>query len=190
MYKCYPVWLAARSKARPVTPSDKKSAQPTLKHCLLTFGRIGNRLVGVKTARFGLLHGPINGQSDRKPNLPKSATKLAIWSEKIAPCNRGIKGTELKQTAAGHTGVLGVSWSSEDDTITFHVSLNFSKKRHGQRTGLNLREEDVPELLPQVLTKRLGLQQVMVIYDPMGLVTPFTLQAKVYLRETWLLKLD
>ena len=31
-----------------------------------------------------LLHGAIFGQSDRQPNLPKSATKLTIWSEKIA----------------------------------------------------------------------------------------------------------
>ena len=30
----------------------------------------------------------------------------------------------------------------------------------------------------------------MGIYDPLGLVSPFTLQAKIYLRETWQLKLD
>ena len=31
-----------------------------------------------------LSHGPINGESDRQPNLPKSATKLAISSENLA----------------------------------------------------------------------------------------------------------
>ena len=61
-----------------------------LKHCLLIFGRISNRLVGVKTARFGLSHGPINGKSDCQPNLTKSATEFAIWGEKDGPCARGI----------------------------------------------------------------------------------------------------
>ena len=44
---------------------------------------------------------------------------------------------------------------------------------------------DLPEALPDVLTKRIVLQQVMKIYDPLGLVSPFTLVGKIYLRETW-----
>ena len=101
-----------------------------------------------------------------------------------------LKGTELKQTAEGHTGVLGVSWNPNVDRISFHVNLNFSRKSHGQRTGPDLRKEDVPELLPKVLTKRLVLQQVMGIYDPLGIIAPFTLLAKIHLRETWKQKLD
>ena len=101
-----------------------------------------------------------------------------------------LKGTELKQTAEGHTGVLGMSWNPNVDRISFHVNLNFSRKSHGQRTGPDLRKEDVPELLPKVLTKRLVLQQVMGIYDPLGIIAPFTLLAKIHLRETWKQKLD
>ena len=90
----------------------------------------------------------------------------------------------------GRIGVLGVSWSPEEDNISFQATLNFSVKKRGQRTGPNLKREEVPGLLPTTLTKRLVLQQVMGIYDPMGLVSPFTLLAKMYLRETWRLQLD
>ena len=45
-------------------------------------------------------------------------------------------------------------------------------------------------MLPDVLTKRTVLEQVMKIYDPLGLVCLFTLCGKVYLRELWSLKLD
>ena len=41
-----------------------------------------------------------------------------------------------------------------------------------------------------VLTKRTVLEQVMKIYDPLGLVSPFTLLAKIYLREVWSRNLD
>lgn len=101
-----------------------------------------------------------------------------------------LQGGELKESADGCVGVLGVSWNPADDTISFVVTLNFSKKKHGERTEPKLERESLPESLPSILTKRLVLQQVMGIYDPMGLVSPFTLLAKVYLRETWQLKLD
>ena len=86
--------------------------------------------------------------------------------------------------------VLGISWSPERDTIFVLPVLNFSKKRHYQHTEPNLKKEDVPEALPQILTKRLVLQQVMGIYDPLGLIAPFTLLAKILLRETWQMGLD
>ena len=70
------------------------------------------------------------------------------------------------------------------------VKLNFSHKKRGQRTEPDLRREDVPAFLPDILTKRIVLQQVMGMYDPLGLLSPFTILAKILLRETWILKLD
>ena len=101
-----------------------------------------------------------------------------------------MKGTELKQTSEGQIGVLGVLWDPVRDEISYKAVLNFSNKKHGQRTLSNLTKEEVPKCLPETLTKRLVLQQVMGIYDPLGFIAPFTLLARVLLRETWQLGLD
>jgi hypothetical protein len=71
----------------------------------------------------------------------------------------------------------------------FQAVLNFSPKRKGERTGPNLKREDIPHGVPTVLTRRIVLEQVMLIFDPLGLLSPFVFTAKLYLRETWALKL-
>lgn len=48
----------------------------------------------------------------------------------------------------------------------------------------------IPAAIPLKLTRRMVLEQVMKVYDPLGLVSPFTLQAKCYLREKWVLGLQ
>ena len=86
--------------------------------------------------------------------------------------------------------VLGIGWKPKEDVIVFQVSLNFSKKKKGVRTGPNLTVKDLPQSIPPKLTRRIVLEQVMTIYDPLGFMSAFTLLAKVYLRETWELKLE
>ena len=86
-------------------------------------------------------------------------------------------------------GVLGTQWNPVEDIISFQVVLNFSHKKRGQKTGPNVKKSEVSSSIPVLLTKRLVLSQVMSIYDPLGLVSPFTLLGKIYLRETWQLGL-
>ena len=81
--------------------------------------------------------------------------------------------------------VLGIGWKPESDTIVYEVTLNFSKIRKGVRSEPNLVEADLPEAVPLILTRRIVLAQVMTLYDPLGLVCPFTLIGKIHLRETW-----
>ena len=71
--------------------------------------------------------------------LPKKRKKLAHDAEYVlaqggfavkcwqssSQCSK-LTGTELKQTDDGRIGVLGVSWSPEEDNISFQVVLNFS----------------------------------------------------------------
>ena len=79
--------------------------------------------------------------------------------------------------------VLGVGWRPKD-VFVFEVVLNFSQKRWGVRIGPNLMLTDLPQALPDILTKRIVLQQVMKICDPLGLVSPFALIGKIYLRAS------
>ena len=85
--------------------------------------------------------------------------------------------------------VLGISYESKDDTVFFPARINFSPKKRNVFTGPNLKGEDIPSQVPQPLTRRLVLQQVMAVYDPLGFFSPFLLQAKLLLRDTWKLQL-
>lgn len=87
------------------------------------------------------------------------------------------------------TRVLGIAWVPSDDVIIFKVVLNFSPKRKGERTGPDLKISDIPRAVPPALSRRIVLQQVMMLFDPLGLICPFTLLAKIYLRETWSINL-
>lgn len=80
--------------------------------------------------------------------------------------------------------VLGVGWKPKQDIINFEVNLNFTRKKKGVPTGPNLTEADIPQALPTDLTRRIVLGQMLKIYDPLGLVCPFTLLGKIYLRDT------
>ena len=100
-----------------------------------------------------------------------------------------IKSLSLLKGTESSVRVLGLAWDPEKDFILYEVTLNFSKKRRGVRTGPDLNATNLPKALLEFLTKRTVLEQVMKIYDPLGLVCPFTLLAKVYLREVWSRKL-
>ena len=82
--------------------------------------------------------------------------------------------------------VLGLGWVPEEDKIVYETTLNFSKKKKGVYTEQHLVKSDLPQAIPEVLTKRMVLGQVMKIYDPLGILCPFTLIGKVLLRETWM----
>ncbi|XP_067939577.1 uncharacterized protein [Watersipora subatra] len=81
--------------------------------------------------------------------------------------------------------VLGVLWNGCSDTISFKPKLNFSKKVRGQHTAPDLDINEVSQAIPHILTKRLVLEQVMRLYDPLGILSPFIVTGKMYLRDTW-----
>jgi hypothetical protein len=81
--------------------------------------------------------------------------------------------------------VLGIGWSPVKDTITFEAELNFTSKKRGVRTGPDVTLENLSDGLPNILTKRMVLEQVMRCYDPLGFLGPHILVAKLLLRKTW-----
>lgn len=82
----------------------------------------------------------------------------------------------------GNTQVLGLTWNSVEDHILVPVEINFSSKIRGVRSGPDLKRGDE---FPTTLTKRTVLEQVGKIFDPLGLIGPHILKAKLLLRETW-----
>lgn len=79
--------------------------------------------------------------------------------------------------------VLGLSWDPQRDIFMFKVHLNFSKKMRNHFQEPYLTIEDLEEKLPIVMSRRIILRQVASIYDPLGMMTPFTLKMKLLMRD-------
>ena len=121
---------------------------------------------------------PRNGKSQL---IETESTKIegAVENTALEDKHKMLKGTDE------NVKVLGIGWEPQSDVLVYDVTLNFSKKRKGVRSEPNLTEADLPKAIPLILTRRSVLAQVMALYDPLGLVCPFTLIGKLYLRETW-----
>ena len=110
--------------------------------------------------------------------------------------NKGWKftGDEGEVTIGSDVGVeddkvLGLFWNPKTDMFLFQVKLKL-KRDTGDANGsvdtLICSEEELEHLeLHIVLNRKIVLSNVMKIFDPLGLLSPLILQAKLLLRETW-----
>ena len=78
--------------------------------------------------------------------------------------------------------VLGIAWNKCSDTLTFNTKLDFSI---GKRSSFFASHELLQESIPKVLTRRMILAQVNRMYDPLGLISPFVVRAKIMMRKLW-----
>ena len=120
-------------------------------------------------------------------NLSRTGNELVELND-VCHVNDSSSTIDLIKDPLDKVRFLG-GWKPKEDMLVYTVSLNFSKKKMGVRTELDLHNSDIPAKIPVILTRRIVLEQVMGIYDSLGILCPFTLLAKQYLRETWLLKL-
>ncbi|XP_068214422.1 uncharacterized protein [Palaemon carinicauda] len=79
--------------------------------------------------------------------------------------------------------VLGLSWKPKLDTFSYRVKLNFSKKTCEGRIESDVNCDNFESCMPPLLTKRSVLSQFAKLYDPLGLLTPFTLKTKLLMRS-------
>ena len=103
--------------------------------------------------------------------LNENGFKIKEWfvsgDEKL-PNNVNLRigeDSKLEQTE----GVLGLDWFPRTDLLRI-------------RTGV------IPDVIPDSVTKRSILSSVSQIYDPLGLLTPFTVKLKILLRRIWALE--
>ena len=80
--------------------------------------------------------------------------------------NKKPKPMQMIQSEGAVEKILGLQWDSLDDTCVFNELI-------------------LPKIGEAEVTKRLILSTVNRIYDPLGLLSPFTLKFKILLREVW-----
>lgn len=80
--------------------------------------------------------------------------------------------------------ILGMKWDPEGDLFSFEIKLNFAPKRKNTSTQFTI-TINIDILIPIPLTKRMIVSQVNRMYDPVGLIGPFLLRAKLLMRELW-----
>ena len=131
-------------------------------------------------------------KEDSQSNLDSSVEKQELTSTIVKQrtcyrweCREVRPGLVMLKGSNENIRVLGLGWNPKSDNVVFGITLNFSKTKRGVRTGPNLVEVNLPQVLPDILSRQIVLEQVMRIYDPLGLVHSFTLIAKVYLWKTW-----
>ena len=81
--------------------------------------------------------------------------------------------------------VLRIIWNPVKDYLCFEVNLNFLCKKHKLCVKTDSKTNPLPYEIPEQLTKRIILSQVNSIYDPLGLSGPFTVRAKIMMRQIW-----
>ena len=80
------------------------------------------------------------------------------------------------------TKVLGLGWDAENDRITFELVFNLSKRQGASKAGPDLNQEDIAKMSVHIFTKRTCLTLSAQIFDPLGLLSCFTINFKLLMR--------
>ena len=85
------------------------------------------------------------------------------------PIEERAKKIDIKDNILPSTKTLGIVWMAEGDTFTFlsnhaHDDFNY--------------------------TKRNFLKKISTLFDPLGLLAPFTIRLKLLMQETWSAGID
>ena len=81
--------------------------------------------------------------------------------------------------------MLGVMWEPVADIFKFTVKINLSPLKNKARTGPDLSKSDLLSCPPAIITRRQYYSQIQSLFDPIGLLAPVMLSAKLLLRKTW-----
>jgi len=88
-----------------------------------------------------------------------------------------------------HVGLLGMKWNTVEDIIMINIGdLYLGKKKRGKTPTLI--QDDLAERLSEQFTRRVIVGKTSGVYDPLGLLVPFTARYKLHLSELSAYKLD
>ncbi|XP_064464262.1 uncharacterized protein LOC135375501 [Ornithodoros turicata] len=115
--------------------------------------------------------GAINVYNEVKNIMPKGSMNMRKWASNSARLNAlYVQDPEEVSPFAGDSRVikvLGMKWDTEQDSLFY----NATNLLQGGR--------------PAVWTKRKVLQRAQSIYDPLGLMSPYTIAARIYMQKMW-----
>ena len=103
----------------------------------------------------------------------------------VSSMNNDYVDFELFKILDGFEKVVGMSWIVQGDLFMYTVEINFSKRKRNIKPEPDLTIEDFDIKFPPYLTKRIVLSQLNGIYDPLGLLSPFIITGKLFLRALW-----
>ena len=92
---------------------------------------------------------------------------------------------EVGELDSGTERMLGVLWEPSKDVFRFSIKINLSSLKNKARTGPDLTKEMLQMNPPKIMTHMQYYSQVQSLFDPIGLLSPVLLRAKVLLRLTW-----
>lgn len=121
------------------------------------------------------VEGAIQLQSELTQLMLKGGFRLRKWvsnsAEVMAAIPQGLRGTQTVQRFDQDETIktLGILWEPEADNFRFNVSVSLTSKD---------------------ATKRSILSAIAQLYDPLGLVSPVVIQAKIMMQQLWLLSLN
>lgn len=96
--------------------------------------------------------------------LIKAGMPLQEWNSNCQPFNEWLD----DETRKIEVGVLGINWSTQEDTINLR----------------DVKSDPIPNL-----TKRKVLSYISELYDPLGLASPIGIRGRSLMRELWLIKM-
>ncbi|XP_065095026.1 uncharacterized protein LOC135716294 [Ochlerotatus camptorhynchus] len=104
--------------------------------------------------------------------------ELHHWVSNSDACLADLGESEVEERIPLHDSkdsktarVLGIIWCPKQDVFTFSTSL---------------RDDLIPYLTtPKRPTKRIALSCIMCLFDPIGLLAPFTIQGKILMQDLW-----
>jgi len=94
-----------------------------------------------------------------------------------------MSGDEVKEDVPPK--ILGLMWDTRADTLAVDVKINFAGKSRGAKLApdVDLEEEVIDEVMPEVITKRIVWRVAQGQYDPVGLLAPYLVQFKIVMRD-------
>ncbi|XP_068236892.1 uncharacterized protein [Palaemon carinicauda] len=112
--------------------------------------------------------------------IGRGGFKIKHW---ILSSKENYENPNVKVTKWEKEKVLGIVWDPHRDRLVYEVKINFSPKHRKIHTEPNLAPDDLMVNVPQYLNRRMLLSQITSQYDPLGLVCPETLRAKLLMRQ-------
>merc|ERR1711893_144607 len=79
--------------------------------------------------------------------------------------------------------ILGIAWDPTADLLQYKLTVNISEKKGGARMGPDMSEDDLAAIRSTVYTRRICLGAAQQNFDPVGMITAYSVKLKLLMKE-------